>query len=159
MHQPRLLSFASIAASLLLGCAALPPPPAALALAPISPDERAQQTRLYETDDRAALLGACIAVLRRHGFAAEDQDAELGVIVAAKDATDGRERTRLRASIAAAPAGEFGLETSLRLTLQRLAWNARGRETKREAVREASEYAGFFDEVARELGAPGAGPE
>jgi len=154
----QLLLLVSIAASSALGCAVVPPPPSALTLAPISADERAQQTRVYATEDRTALLGACVAVLRRHGFAAEDQDAELGVIVAAKDATDGRERTRLRASLAAAPTGEFGLETSLRLTLQRLAWNARGRETKREAVREGGEYAGFFDEVARELGVlrPGA---
>jgi hypothetical protein len=153
LRQVRLLSLVTIAASLMLGCAVAPPPPSALALAPLPPAERAQQTRVYETEDRAALLNACIAVLRRHGFEPEDQDAELGVIVAAKDASDGRERTRLRASLAAAPAGEFGLETALRLTLQRLAWNARGRETKREAVREPGEYAGFFDEVARELGA------
>jgi len=154
LPRSRLLALCSLTA-LALGCAAsAPPPPEALALAPISQDERAQQTRVYQTEDRGALLGACIAVLRRHGFAAEDQDSTLGVIVAAKDGTSGDERTRLRASIAAAPAGEFGMETTLRLTFQRLAWNARGRETLRERVREPAEYAGFFDEVSRELASP-----
>ncbi|MBM4385309.1 MAG: hypothetical protein FJ091_18305 [Deltaproteobacteria bacterium] len=134
-----------------LGCAAAPPPPEALALAPISPEERARHTRLYETDDESAVLAACVAVLTAHGFSAEAQDYALGVIVGAKDTHAGRARSRLRASLATRPAGEFGLQTQLRVTFQRLAYNARGRELRREAVREPGEYAGFFAEVEREL--------
>ena len=148
----------ALIACLALACVAAPaPPPAkALALARISDAERALQTRVLETDDEAAVQRACIAVLARHGFAAEDQDHALGVIVAIKDATDGAERTRLRASLATQPAGEFGGQIALRVAFQRLAWDSRDRETKREAVREASEYAGFFKEVERELALPDA---
>ena len=129
---PRSL-FAALLAALALGCVA-PPPPDALDLAPVSAAERAMQTRVFETEDESAVLAACIAVLTRHGFAAEAQEHALGVIVGAKDASVGRSRTRLRASLATRPAGEFGLQTELRVTFQRLAWNARGRELSREAV-------------------------
>ena len=137
--------------SLALGCASAPPPPEAFALAPSTAEERALQTRLYETDDEAAVLAACVAVLTEHGFSAEAQDHALGVIVGVKDTHAGRERARLRASLATRPAGEFSLQTQLRVTFQRLAYNARGRELRREAVREPGEYAGFFAEVEREL--------
>jgi hypothetical protein len=147
---PRSL-LAALIAALALGCTALPPPPDALVLAPVPAEERALQTRVFETEDEAAVLSACIGVLTRHGFAAEAQDHALGVIVGAKDASVGRARTRLRASLATRPAGEFGLQTQLRVTFQRLAWNARGRELSREAVRAPAEYAGFFDAVEREL--------
>ena len=76
------------------------------------------------------------------------------MIVAVKDAEAAGHRTRLRASLATSPGGEFGLETQLRITFQRLAWNPRGRETAREAVREPAEYAGFFREVAQVLALP-----
>ncbi len=147
----------ALMACLALACTTAPaPPPEALALTLTSDAERALQTRVLETDDEAAVQRACIAVLTRHGFAAEDQDHALGVIVAIKDATAGAERTRLRASLATQPAGEFGGQIALRITFQRLAWNSRDRESKREAVREASEYAGFFNEVERELALPDA---
>jgi hypothetical protein len=140
-------------------CAVPAPPPEAFVLGRTPQAEREMQTRVFATDDEGAVLAACIAVLERHGFAAEDQDRALGVIVAAKDATSDNERTRLRASLATQPAGEFSLDTVLRVTFQRLAWNARGRETKREAVREASEYTGFFEEVESELSLPEASLE
>jgi hypothetical protein len=148
-----LLCLAALAGA--LGCVSAPPPPAALALAPSSEADRAMQRRVFETDDEAAVQAACIAVLQQHGFLAEDHEPALGLIVAAKDAPAERGgRTRLRASLATQPAGEFGGHVALRVTLQRLAWNARGRETLRENVREPGEYAGFFDEVAQRLAAP-----
>lgn len=137
-----------------LGCATAAPPSEALSLAPIPREEREMQMRVFAVEDGAAVLSACIAVLQKHGFAAEDQDHDLGVIVAFKDTEAAGHRTRLRASVAAQPAGEFGLETQLRVTFQRLAWNARGRETTREGVRAAAEYAGFFKEVLATLGLP-----
>jgi hypothetical protein len=112
------------------------------------------QIRVFATEDEAAVLNACIAVLRAHGFRAEDQDSSLGVIVAAKDAEAAGHASRLRASIATRPAGEFGLETQLRVTFQHLAWDARGRETEREGVREPGEYDGFFEAVAQALERP-----
>jgi hypothetical protein len=141
------------------GCVAPARPPAAFAVAPISAEQRAMQTRVFATDDEAAVLAACGAVLQRHGFAAEDHDSALGVIVASKDAESAGGRSRLRISVATQLAGEFSLDVRLRVTLQRLAWNARGRETLREAVREPSEYAGFLEEVARELALPTASIE
>ena len=151
----RMLTFC-LMACFALGCLApSAPPPEAFVLVPTSRAEREMQTRSFETDDEAAVQSACIRVLVRHGFAAEDQDPALGVIVAIKDAALGAERTRLRASLATQPAGEFGGQIALRVTFQRLAWDSRGRETKREAVREASEYAGFFKAVEGELGSPG----
>ena len=135
-----------------LGCVSAPPPPDALALTPSSAEERALQTRTYETDDEPAVLAACVAVLTAHGFSAEAQDHALGVIVDVKDRQAGRQRSRLRASLATRPAGEFGLQTQLRVTLQRLEYDARGRERNRSGVREAGEYAGLFAEIERELG-------
>lgn len=112
------------------------------------------QTRVFATDDEAAVLDACIAVLRAHGFVAEDEERALGVIVGVKDTETAGHRTRLRASLATSIAGEFGLDTQLRVTFQRLAWSPRGRETVREAVREPAEYAGFFREIAQVLALP-----
>jgi hypothetical protein len=144
-------------AALALACASpAPPPDEAFALSPISAEERAMQTRVFDTDDQAAVLAACIEVLRSHAFASEDQDDALGVIVASKDAATSSGRTRLRVSLATQPAGEFGTQVALRVTFQRLAWNRRGRETQREAVRAPAEYAGFFAEVERALAPPGA---
>ncbi len=147
-------SILSLSLCAALGCVASAPPPEALALAPIPHAEREMQTRVYAVEDGGAVLAACIAVLQKHGFSAEDQDHDLGVIVAYKDDEAAGHRTRLRASVVALPAGEFGLETQLRVTFQRLAWNARGRETAREAVRTVGEYDGFFDEVAATLDLP-----
>lgn len=135
------------------GCATALPP-AALELTPLTPEDRALHTRLFATEDETAVLNACIAVLREHGFAPEDEEHALGVIVAIKDAEAAGHRTRLRASLATSAGGEFGLDTQLRITFQRLAWNPRGREIAREAVREPGEYAGFFQEVARALALP-----
>lgn len=149
-------SILSLSLCAALGCAASAPPPEALALAPIPRAEREMQTRVYAVEDVGTVLSACIAVLQNHGFSAEDQDHALGVIVAFKDGEAAGHRTRLRASVAAQPAGEFGLETQLRVTFQRLAWNSRGRETAREAIRSEPEYAGFFDEVAEALDLPAA---
>jgi hypothetical protein len=112
------------------------------------------QTRVFATDDEAAVLQACVGVLRAHGFVAEDEERALGLIVAIKDAEAAGHRTRLRASIATQPAGEFGLDVQLRVTFQRLAWNKRGRETQREAVRDPAEYEGFFKQVAEALALP-----
>jgi hypothetical protein len=154
MNVPMRLMLAALLACSSACVASAPPPPEALALAPISGEERAMQTRVYATDDEIAVLDACIAVLRAHGFAAEDQEPGLGLIVAVKDTESARHRVRLRASLATSAAGEFGLETQLRVTFQRLAWNARGREIRREAVREPAEYEGFFAEVSRALALP-----
>lgn len=152
-RSPQLSALAlAFAGALALGCVAAAPPPAALELAPSTPAERAQQSRVFETDDEAAVQAACIAVLRRHGFLAEDHEPALGLIVAAKDEQAERgAHTRLRASIATQLAGEFGGEVAVRVTFQRLAWSARGRETLREAVRSDAEYAGFFRELEQEL--------
>jgi hypothetical protein len=149
----RFLAAAALLASS-AGCVSPPPPPEALAFAPISAEERAMQTRVFATDDEAAVLDACIAVLRAHGFAAEAQERELGLIVAVKDGESAGLRVRLRASLATQATGEFGLETQLRVTFQRLAWSRRGREIRREAVREPAEYEGFFAEVSRALALP-----
>ncbi len=154
-----LRSLPPLALFVVLGCATPAPPSEAFVLAPISQAEREMQTRVFATEDERAVLAACIAVLQRHGFAAEDQDHALGVIVAFKDTEGGGQRTRLRASIASRPAGEFGLETQLRITFQRLAWNARGREILRQAVREPGEYDGFFEQLAQTLALPGASKE
>jgi hypothetical protein len=155
---PRALTLAA-ALTLASACVGAPPPPEAFALAPISQAEREMQTRVFATEDEAAVLAACITVLQRHGFAAEDQDHALGVIVAVKDGENAAGRTRVRASLATQRAGEFGLETGLRVTLQRLAWNPRGRETQRAAIREPGEYAGFFEEVSGVLALPEASAE
>jgi hypothetical protein len=149
----RSLTIAGLA-TLGAGCAATAPPPEAFAISPLPQAEREMQRRTFATEDEAAVLGACVAVLRAHGFAAADEEHALGVIVAIKDAEAAGERTRLLASIATSPAGEFGLDTQLRVSFQRLAWNRRGRETQRAAVREPAEYAGFFDEVSSALALP-----
>ena len=57
-----------LTALVLLACAAAPPP-AAFELTPLSPDDRALHTRVFATEDETAVLNACIAVLREHGFA------------------------------------------------------------------------------------------
>lgn len=154
-HSPQ-LAVPALALALGLGCLAPPAPPGVLELARSTDAERSAQSRVFDTDDEMAVQAACVAVLQRHGFLAEAHEPALGLIVAAKDADSERGgRTRLRASIATRLAGEFGGEVAVRVTFQRLAWNARGRETLREAVREEGEYAGFFREVEAALSAPG----
>jgi hypothetical protein len=102
-HAHRALTLAA-ALALASACAIAPsPPPEAFAFAPISQAEREMQTRVFATDDGAAVLAACITVLQRHGFVPEDQDHALGVIVAVKDGEYAGDRTRLRARSSPSP--------------------------------------------------------
>ena len=146
MRPPLLVSALALCACVV----APPPPPAALELVPATAAERALETRRFETDDEAAVLAGCTRVLRAHGFRSAAEEPALGVIVAAKEES-AAPRAELRAAIATRRVGEFGGEMEVRVTFQRLAWDVRGRETQRTAVREAKEYEGFFGELASEL--------
>src|SRR5262245_41092316 len=115
-----------VSALALSACVAAPPPPAALELVPATPADRALETRRFETDDEASVLAGCTRVLRAHGFRSAAQEPALGVIVATKEES-AAPRAELRAALATRPAGEFGGEIAVRITFQRLAWDARGR--------------------------------
>ncbi len=149
-YLPPVRLLLSLCALALAACVVAPPPPAALELVPATPAERALETRRFDTDDEAAVLAGCARVLRAHGFRNAAQEPALGVIVGAKEES-AAPRSELRAAIATRPAGEFGGQVEVRVTFQRLVWDARGRETERAGVREAQEYQGFFRELASEL--------
>jgi hypothetical protein len=72
--------------ALLIGCAApRHEPKELLQLSPESPQQRATQTRLFDTSDGIELLSASAAALQDLGFQVQESVPDLGVLRAAKE--------------------------------------------------------------------------
>ena len=144
-------------------------PKEALQLTAESLQHRQIQTRRYETNDEAKVLSACAALLQDLGFAIDESESKLGVIVGSKDrdATDAGQVV-LALFVAALGGGAMPIDTeqkmrasvitrpittgiAVRVTFQRMVKNSHGQVTKQEAINEPKGYEEFFAKLSKSL--------
>ena len=135
---------------------------------------REQQSRSYKTTDEAELLSASAALLQDMGFNIDESNKELGIITASKtrsavsasqqtaailltllspgvgvsalQATD--KKQKMRAGVVVKPVGD-GHNTIVRVTFQRVVWNAAGTVNTQEMLGSDAIYTEFFDKLSK----------
>ena len=142
----------------------------ALTLQPEALEQRRIQTRRFETTNEHELLTASLEVLQDLGFAVDETEPELGLIVASKnrDASSTGEmigaffigaasdsevtynvEQRIRASVVTKGLGKAG--TSVRVTFQRIVWNNLGEISANESLEEPKLYQEFFAKLSKSV--------
>ncbi len=134
------------------GCATPRQDPADLLLVgPDSPAHRANQTRVFETQDEIELMSASAAVLQDLGFQIEESVPDVGYLRAAKERTAreyGQEIARfvlvligssqipvdlqqkISASLVARPLNAAGTRHEVRILFYRVVWKGDGSESR-----------------------------
>jgi hypothetical protein len=146
-------------------------PKEALQLSPQSLQQRQLQTRRFETLDEAKLLSASAAVLQDLGFALDNSETEVGLVVASKDrdATEAGQiaaaiavavltgayvptdkNQKIRASLVTKPVDD-GKSTNVRVTFQRTVWNTQGNVTRIEGLKDPELYQKFFNSLSQSV--------
>ena len=156
-------------------------PKEVLAFTPQSFERRQAQTRIFDTPDEARMLAAAAGVLQDLGFAIDESETDLGVIVSSKrrDAMQADQVARsvvttlagavmtfglwwsasapiddvqeIRASLVTAPIGDSGERMEVRITFQRIVWNTDGEVSLREGVDDPRIYQEFYDALSTSL--------
>ncbi|MBI4524268.1 MAG: hypothetical protein HY695_10715 [Deltaproteobacteria bacterium] len=150
-------------------------PREALELSEESLELRRLQTRRFETKDEGSLLSSGAAVLQDLGFAVDNSESKLGLLVASKKqsayhageiaasvlllagtAVVGAPFWRpvnkeqlVRASLVTRLGGEEGGYTILRVTFQRVVWNTSNQVTISELIKETEVYQAFFEKLSK----------
>ena len=166
MKSPALLLLGLV--GMVAGCSTLPED--ALSTSETLLSDRAMQNRKYETTDENRILLACAGVLQDLGFILDESDTDLGLIAGSKmrSAHDLRQKVaailigtvfmsyvptdkeqKFRASVTTRPAGENHI--NVRVTFQRIVWNATDDVTKREPLKKPEIYQEFFDRLSRSV--------
>lgn len=128
------------------------------------------QSRKYESTNEIRLLSACSGVLQDLGFILVESDTDLGLIGGSKtrSAHDLKQKVAavavgvllwsyfptdkeqmFRASVTTRPAGTTHIV--VRVTFQRVVWNAADDITKRESLKEPEMYREFFDRLSKAI--------
>lgn len=149
-----------------------------LQLSAASLETRQLQTKQYETTNEAELISACAGVLQDLGFTIDDSETELGLVVGSKDrdATDAAQVTlatistvfsilggsssdaleridkvqKIRASVVMHPSSN-AKKLLVRVSFQRIVWNARGDIARMETLKDPLLYQGFFDRLSKSV--------
>jgi hypothetical protein len=142
----------------------------ALTLQPEALEQRRIQTRRFETTNEHELLTASLEVLQDLGFAVDETEPDLGLIVASKNrdasstgemigafvigaASDSRVtynvEQKIRASVVTKGLGKTG--TSVRVTFQRVVWNNLGEISANESLDEPKLYQEFFAKLSKSV--------
>jgi hypothetical protein len=145
-------------------------PKDALLLKQESLEQRQLQTRRFDTKDEMKLISAGAQVLQDLGFAVEESETKLGVIVGSKDrdAVEGGQvvgmimlavltgavvpidkNQKIRVSLITKPIS--AKETSVRVTFQRIVWNTQGQISKTEGLADPKIYQEFFDKLSQSV--------
>lgn len=135
-------------------------------------EERQLQTRVYETSDDRKIFDACIATLQDLEYTIEESDINFGVITGNKhaDATEAGQvigaiflslfvsadaaltmtdsTQNIRATIVMIPKPALK-RTYVRLTIQRVVFNAKGGVSKAETIKDEIIYQKFFEALSR----------
>ena len=130
--------------------------------------DRQLQTRKFDIKDEKALILAGAGVLQDMGYAIDESETKLGVVVGSKnrDATSGGQvvgavvlallgggstpidKTQLiRASLITRTSDSGSI--LLRVTFQRTVWNTQNEITKIEAIKDPVIYKEFFDKLSK----------
>ena len=130
--------------------------------------DRQLQTRKFDIKDEKALILAGAGVLQDMGYAIDESETKLGVVVGSKnrDATSGAQvagavvlallgggstpidKTQLiRASLITRTSDSGSI--LLRVTIQRTVWNTQNEITKIEAIKDPEIYKEFFEKLSK----------
>lgn len=124
-------------------CAPTPAQQAAVLGAGPSLEQRASQTRRFDTTDRALLLQSCLGALQDLGFTIGETQAQLGVVVATK-AAGGQVRAQVVVRQAPDPRA-----STVRVSFQRVVFAPGAMLPRGEALDDPLLYQGFFEKVAQ----------
>lgn len=159
----------TVASMLVVGCQQTIPKEA-LQLSSESLQQRQMQTRRFDTGDEKKLLQASAAVLQDLGFALDESETELGLVVGSKDrdATEAGQiagaivvavlfgarvavdkNQKIRASLVTRPIN--ATQTAVRVTFQRLVWNTDNRVSRIEGLNDPKMYQEFFDKLSQSV--------
>jgi len=153
------------------GCVTIPPD--ALKLSPSSLADRQLQTRVYEDVTEDQILSASVGIIQDLGAKITETETDLGLIVGEKfrDATDPGQvvgaiilalmggsavwdkSQKIKFSLVTAPASSEpdSKRWVVRLTIQRIVWNTQNQVSRREAVKDAEIFQGFFEKLDKSL--------
>jgi hypothetical protein len=144
-------------------------PKEALQLSRESLQLRSLQTRKFSTTNESKLLIAAAGVLQDLGYAIDESETSLGVIVGSKDrdatdagqiagavvvavlfgvATPVDQNQKIRASVVTTPVAKG---TKLRVTFQRVVWNTQGQVSRSESLEDPKLYQGFFEALSKSV--------
>lgn len=156
-----------VALSLVVSGCAQTIPKEALQLRPESMQLRQLQTRSFDTGDEKKLLTSGASVLQDLGFAIDESETKLGVIVGSKDrdameagqvagavmmavffgvAMPIDQNQKIRASLVTRPMSK---KTNLRVTFQRVVWNTQGQISRTESIEDEKIYQEFFEKLSK----------
>jgi hypothetical protein len=145
-------------------------PREALQLTPDTLERRQLQTRVFETADEAELLAASAGLLQDLGFALDESETRLGVLVASKqrDATEVGQVVgavliavvfwtvtpvddvqKIRAALITRDLGPERRGIAVRLTLQRTVWDTDGNISRIEPLDDPEIYQEFFARLSK----------
>jgi hypothetical protein len=140
-------------------------------LKPSSLQERQLQTRIFHTTNEKEILSSSIGTLQDLGFHIDEINSKLGVITASKT-RDARETgqqiglfilsilagvnemqfadtlQKIRATLVTTPKPEKGI-TEVRLTIMRIIYDAKGRVSKIEIIKDKPIYEKFFEALSK----------
>lgn len=141
-------------------------------------EKRQLQMRKYDTVDREKVISAVAGVLQDLGFTLDDSETEVGFVAASRkaDATDARQVAGaflldllsalagtysnyssqvdavqyVKASVIVKPSLD-GKSTMVRVTFQRVVWNASNQINRVETINDSKIYQRFFDSLSKSL--------
>lgn len=106
---------------------------------------RAQQSRRFDTSDKALMLRASIATLQDLGFTIDESQAAFGIIVGSKIAGG-----RVRAEIVLSPV-ERQQAIIARVTFQEIVPSPGAMLARGQQLDDAALYRGFFEKLAQSV--------
>jgi hypothetical protein len=153
---------------MLMGCAAVTLD-TDLNLTPEMYAQRQLQTRRFDTTDEPKILKACAALLQDTGFTIDESEAKLGIMIASKE-RDATNVTQLavyfvaalfgvpippdkdqimKAFVSTRPVGEGGKQVSVRVSFERIVFDAEHRIKTMEALDDPRIYQSFFEKLSK----------
>ena len=169
--------FSVILITMLVGCQGIPKD--ALKPSQTQLQSRQQQTQVFHTNDETKILAASAGVLQDMGYTLENSETKLGVITASKKA-DAVNKPEFALRTAAAILGAFSGQvssnpykgmakdqkirvslvsnklpkrkaTAIRVTFQRIVWDAEGNVKTRETIGTPDIYQQFFAKLSKSI--------
>jgi hypothetical protein len=142
-------------------------------------EKRQLQIRKYETTEEEKIISAVAGVLQDLGFTLDESESKIGLVVASKkaDATSGAQVAgailldflsalggspsnncakvdkiqHVKSSVIVKPSLEEENKTLVRVTFQRIIWNASNQINRVETIDEPEIYQKFFDSLSKSV--------
>jgi len=159
------------AAALFSGCETAVPK-GALAMSPMTLENRKMSSRKFQTKDEEKVIKACAALLQDLGFTMSESSVKLGMLAGYKDRTavQGGQvagkivmaalfgvnvaidaNQKMKASVITQPSKENPNETVVRVTFQRIVFDENNQISRLEQLKDVKYYKEFFDALGKSL--------